>query len=122
MNHRYKYPKNWDQLRVIILIRDNFTCTICGKHQDEIFDTKGKNRSLHIMHLDGNTYNNKYVLDGSVYDNPDNNLASGCYRCHRLYDIQFKQSYSSNKKVNHQVVGLDMKIGSLKQYIKNKKV
>lgn len=88
MNKRYLYPKGWEKIRVIIRVRDNFTCTICGIHESKLVSKNGKPLTLHCMHLDGNTFNNKYVLVGEIFNNPDNNLASGCPFCHKLYDRQ----------------------------------
>jgi 5-methylcytosine-specific restriction endonuclease McrA len=108
MRNRWKYPKNWQQLRVIIIIRDKFCCTICGIHESKIKDAKGRRRSLHVMHLDGNTMNNKYTEDKNYFNNPDNNLASGCPKCHKLYDTQYNTSYKSNPKFKAEVVGFNM--------------
>jgi hypothetical protein len=106
MNHRYKYPRNWNSLKMIIRVRDSFRCTICGIHENQIVSSKGKKLSLHCMHIDGNSYNNNYTMDGPIFNNNDNNLASGCPTCHRLFDAQFNNQYVVKKKQNHQV--LDM--------------
>lgn len=109
MNKRHLYPKNWLKLRVMILIRDGFCCTICGIHESKITDRKGKQRSLHVMHLDGNTFNNKYTLTGEVFNNPLNNLASGCPFCHYIYDLHHNKPPVFSKKENHQIIDMNMK-------------
>lgn len=108
MNNRYKYPKNWEQLRVLILIRDKFICQICSIHQSKLLSKKGKKVSLHIMHLDGNTFNNNYVLQGSIFNNPLNNLASGCPRCHSMYDNSKFVHKEYKKKHNYSIIDLSL--------------
>lgn len=108
MNNRNKYPKNWEQIRLVILLRDQFCCCLCGIHQSNIVNSKGKFASLHVMHLDGNSFNNVFVLNGNVFNNSDNNLASGCPTCHRIYDRQFGYDHWVNKKQNHQIVDMSM--------------
>lgn len=110
MNNRKQYPKNWEQLRVLIKIRDQFKCTICDKKESELRTKKGKPASLHCMHLDGDTYNNKYTLAGNVFNNDDNNLATGCPECHRLYDRRNNVSSKYVVKQNHQIVDMSMQI------------
>jgi 5-methylcytosine-specific restriction endonuclease McrA len=110
MNKRYKYPKNWNALRTIIIIRDKFSCSICGIKESHILSIKGLKRSLHVMHLDGNTYNNQYVLEGELFNNPNNNLASGCPECHKLYDRQWNGTIIVKYKKNHQIVDLTMNL------------
>lgn len=106
MNNRHKYPKNWEQLRVLIKIRDGFKCTICGKKESELSDKKGKPVSLHVMHLDGDTFNNQYTTDGKIFNNPKNNLASGCPFCHRVFDQRLGNNKKYVMKQNHVVVDL----------------
>lgn len=106
MNKRYLYPKNWNSLRCMIIIRDKFCCTICGKYESTLVSKKGKKLSLHVMHLDGNTFNNKYVLDGPVFNNPNNNLASGCPNCHRIYDLNSNNQVHTKIKIANVVVDL----------------
>lgn len=86
MNKRYLYPKGWEKIRVEIRVRDKYCCTICGREEKTLVSKKGKPLTLHCMHIDGNTYNNKFVLVGPVFNNPDNNLASGCPECHKMFD------------------------------------
>lgn len=114
MNNRKQYPKNWEQLRVLIKIRDKFTCTICGKKESELRTKKGKPTSLHCMHLDGNSYNNVYTLAGDVFNNVDNNLASGCPDCHRLYDRRNNVVSKYVVKQNHQIIDLSFQIHKFK--------
>jgi len=111
MNKRYLYPKDWNILRVKILIRDKFCCTICGIEEVKILSYKGTHRSLHVMHIDGNTKNNKYVLEGELFNNPDNNLASGCPECHKLFDRIHNSPPVYRKKENH--VMLDMSLSKI---------
>lgn len=106
MNKRHLYPKNWNSLKLIIRIRDRFSCQICGKKESEIYSKKGKKLSLHVMHLDGNTFNNKYVASGSLFNNVENNLVSGCPSCHRLYDRRNGIPENYTKKQNHQIIDL----------------
>jgi len=46
----YPYPENWtDNLKESIRQRDNYTCQLCGFHQDELI---GWNKKLDIHHID----------------------------------------------------------------------
>jgi len=63
------YSTDWtDDLRDSIRKRDNYTCQICGIHQDEL---KGYQRKLDCHHID-------YDKDNL---NPDN-LITLCRKCH----------------------------------------
>jgi 5-methylcytosine-specific restriction endonuclease McrA len=106
MNKRHLYPKNWQSLRLMVIIRDKFCCTICGIHQDKIVSKKGKLIGLHVMHLDGNTFNNAFSPSDPVFNNPNNNLASGCPSCHKMYDKLHNNQEHISKKENHQVIDL----------------
>lgn len=110
MNNRKQYPKNWEQLRVLIKLRDEYKCTICGKKESELRTKKGKPTSLHVMHLDGDSFNNEYTVDGIIFNNPYNNLASGCPDCHRLYDRRNNVNSKYVVKENHQIVDMNMQI------------
>lgn len=103
-NKREIYPLNWQQVRIVILIRDRFCCTICGSDFTKFGSYKIRSKKLHVMHLDGNTFNNKYTLTGSIFNTSDNNLASGCNVCHRLYDAQLGNKIVPKGLVNNQVV------------------
>src|SRR3970040_3190201 len=105
-NKRNKYPKNWLQLRIVILVRDKFTCTICGNSKSYIRDEKGKKISLHVMHLDGNSFNNVFTLAPPYFGNPNNNLASGCPSCHKLYDAQLGNKHNQHVVKNKQNINL----------------
>lgn len=107
MNNRSKYPKNWEQLRLLIKIRDQFCCTICGRKESVLISKKGKSCSLHVMHLDGNTFNNVYTVEGNIFNNVDNNLASGCPECHRIYDQRHNKNSVYIVKQNHQIVDMN---------------
>jgi 5-methylcytosine-specific restriction endonuclease McrA len=76
MKNRKNYPKDWERIRFTILQRDMFKCQLCGIAEKNLFSRKGKKLSLHIMHLDGNTFNNSPL-----------NLLSGCPSCHCRHDI-----------------------------------
>lgn len=108
MRNRHLYPKNWEKLRVLIKIRDEFRCTICGKKESELKDKNGRNVSLHVMHIDGNTFNNVYTTDANIFNNPNNNLASGCPSCHRLLDQRNGSNKNYRVKQNFQVIDLSM--------------
>lgn len=106
MNKRSIYPKNWEYLRMVIKVRDNNKCQICGIEGDKVVSKKGKLVGLHCMHLDGNTYNNKYILNGVIFNNSENNLAMGCPTCHKMYDRQNNNQEHVTKKEN--AIVLDM--------------
>jgi len=59
------------QLKEQIRQRDGYRCQECFRHQDELYDKKGKKYKLLIHHVDYNKKNN----------NPDN-LISLCRSCH----------------------------------------
>jgi len=106
MNNRHLYPKNWQELRTLIRIRDEFQCTICGKKETELRTKKGNPTSLHVMHLDGDTFNNDYTTDGNIFNNEYNNLACGCPECHRIYDQRNGNNNRYVVKENHQIIDL----------------
>ena len=106
MNKRELYPKNWEQLRVLIKIRDGYCCTICGKKESELRTKNNKPTSLHVMHLDGNTFNNQYNPEVNIFNDENNNLASGCPTCHRLYDRRHGYDKKYTVKQNHQIVDM----------------
>ena len=66
------YTKEFnEELKEQIRKRDNYRCQECFRHQDELFDKKGKHYKLNVHHIDYNKKNN----------NPDN-LISLCKSCH----------------------------------------
>jgi len=111
MNNRKLYPKNWQTLRLLIILRDEFRCTICGIQQYNIRSKSGKKMSLSVMHLDGNTFNNEYVLIPPWFNNPLNNLASACPSCHRIFDQQNGNISAFKKRENHTIVDLSNMAG-----------
>jgi len=64
------YTTDWiDDLKESIRKRDEYTCKICGIHQDEL--DSGRMKKLHVHHIDYNKENS----------NP-NNLVALCPSCH----------------------------------------
>jgi hypothetical protein len=105
-NQRNKYPLNWQTLRVCILVRDKFCCTICGRSEVSLRSKKMKKIKLHVMHLDGNTFNNLYTLTPPYFNNPNNNLASGCPICHKLFDAILGNSKKDPSVKNFQTIDI----------------
>lgn len=64
--------------------RDNYRCQQCFRHQDELYDKKGKKYSLNIHHINYNKRNNSL-----------NNLISLCRNCHT------QTNYSRNDWTNY---------------------
>jgi hypothetical protein len=66
---RTVYPLDWkNSLKESILIRDNYTCQVCGRNQNEL---NGRVKKLDVHHIDHNKNNL----------NPEN-LITLCKRCH----------------------------------------
>lgn len=61
---QYLHP-NWQRMRLLIMMRDNFSCKKCG----------AKNKMLHIHHL-------KYVKDCYIWEVPPEYLITLCEKCH----------------------------------------
>ena len=59
------------KLKEQIRKRDNYRCQECFRHQDELYDKKGRKYKLIVHHIDYNKQNNK-----------ENNLISLCRNCH----------------------------------------
>jgi len=51
----YSVIKNWSNIRLKILKRDNYTCQYCGMIEEE--HLKKYNRSIEVHHIDYNRYN-----------------------------------------------------------------
>jgi len=82
----YPYPEDWTEtLRKSIRERDNYTCQLCGIHQDEL---EGWNKQLDCHHID---YNKNNL-------NPDN-LISLCRQCHQKtnFNREYWIEYFNNK-------------------------
>ena len=79
-----------NQLREQIRIRDQFRCQQCFRHQNELYDKKGKKYKLHIHHIDYNKKNN----------NPEN-LISLCRNCHTQTNFKREdwEHYFQNKVI-----------------------
>ena len=74
------------------LIRDNFTCQLCGKNKNET--------RLQIHHIDGNgTRKNGKILKSSEQNNALENLMTVCCKCH-AYIEQRKGAPKGSSKVD----------------------
>ena len=92
-----KYPPNWEELKLAVRERDNYTCQHCGcKHKELRTSQTGKvyEAQLHVAHLDHDKENWEVTLD---------RLLLLCQSCHLKYDresnlIKFKSTLTSNIK------------------------
>ena len=78
----------WNNARKLTLIRDNYTCQICGIKEKELIN--GKPIKLEVHHLDETGSNTK-----SIYmNNRLSNLVSLCHKCHIHEEIKLKGNFS----------------------------
>lgn len=71
-----KYPKNWKEVRKIILDREDDKCRFCHAPNYEPHWLTGSKVILTIAHLN-------HVIE----DMRDYNLAALCQRCHNILDM-----------------------------------
>lgn len=88
--NKYRYPKNWKQIRESILVRAGNCCEFCGveNHTYRFNSKTGKNARivLTIAHLDHTPEN----CDPS-------NLRALCQRCHNQYDAEHRKETRSKR-------------------------
>lgn len=68
-----RYGDDWDKIRMLVYLRDKFTCQECGITANE------SKRALHIHHK------NPFLIS---FDNSLKNLITLCPSCHRKIDAQ----------------------------------
>lgn len=82
--NKYRYPKNWKEIRLRILERAGNKCEFCGveNHTYRLNPATGKTARivLTIAHLDHTPENCE----------PDN-LRALCQRCHNRYDAEHRK-------------------------------
>lgn len=80
--------KGRERARMLVRIRDNFTCRVCGKkvHSKDIEETnqrirklKGKKKSLDVHHTDGNCGKNSRGYDST---RDLSKMITVCHKCH----------------------------------------
>lgn len=73
--NKNRYPKNWKEIRCVILERADHHCEFCGAENYEPHPITGSKVVLTIAHLDHTPENCDF-----------NNLKALCQKCHLAYD------------------------------------
>ena len=74
-----KYPKNWKEIRMAVLLGQNNTCRFCPAENGRPHWLTLSKVVLTIAHLNHN-----------VKDNRPYNLAGLCQRCHNILDMPYR--------------------------------
>lgn len=106
-----KYPKNWKELRAVVLKRANNKCEFCGveNYATGVREEDGTFRKIEGMELEAADLDGERVIqivltvahldhDEENHDVKLGRLAALCQRCHLLYDINEKKRRRKNKK------------------------
>lgn len=83
--------EEWNKLSKRIMIRDHFTCQICGK----------KNVKLNVHHL-------YYPKDGHILEVPDSALITVCEDCHNKLHEQRKLIYPTIQLLREKVTDFEL--------------
>jgi 5-methylcytosine-specific restriction endonuclease McrA len=95
MRNKHLYPKNWKDIRALVLVRDSFSCQHCKVKQGSIKGLKKVKISLQVAHIDQNRSNNDLT-----------NLICLCPSCHIKMDKSMNNSYKPKVSRNRQIVDL----------------
>jgi len=96
MHNKHKYPKNWQQIKEAIRVRDNWTCQHCRVKHGSVNAKNGRKIFLQVAHIDQNRHNNK----------PDN-LMLLCPSCHVKMDRATNATSKPYNNENLQIIGLN---------------
>ena len=84
-----QYPKNWQKIRMKILIACDDKCEVCGAINHELHPITQKKVVLTIHHLNKDIKDNRYE-----------NLIAVCQRCH----FAMEKTYKRHKKLEHHYI------------------
>lgn len=86
--NKARYPKNWKEIRAVILNRAGHKCETCGAENYKPHPVTGLRVVLTIAHLDHTPENN----------DPEN-LRALCQKCHLAYDHQHHRENAAETRL-----------------------
>jgi len=96
--NKYRYPKNWDEIRERIRIRANDKCEWCGVVNYSWINRKSREICLSDEYNAIRIVCTTAHLDHTPENNEDNNLAFLCQKCHNKYDAPHRKQTSKNSR------------------------
>jgi 5-methylcytosine-specific restriction endonuclease McrA len=83
---RLRFDKRWNELRAVILKRDNYTCQKC---QYKLSDDYYRLKSLHVHHIVPSHKESALFFD-------EDNLITFCNDCHKIVHLADKHKYGDS--------------------------
>lgn len=92
--NKARYPKDWPAISKRIRERDGNKCKLCGVPNGETHPETGSKVVLTVMHL-----------DHTPEHCTDDNLISGCQKCHNAYDAPHRKANARRTRRARKAIG-----------------